>query len=253
MIVDSHFHVKGGDVYRRQCDSETILRLMDEAHIDRACVFAICLPSYDSNEMTRNVACSSDRLIPFAHIVVEEGMAARLELQRAVEQLHFRGLKLHCGEVRGSVTPELFLPFLEQATSYRLPIIFDCVNRPELALTCAKAVPQARLLIAHLGSPSDQFMVDRFIEVAYHHDNIWLETSYSHVPWKIADALRVLGPSKLIFGSDSGGDYYPPIIELAKVRAYVRNETELEQILGTNMQALLSEVRVGQLSLPHDP
>lgn len=247
MIIDAHVHIKGGDVFRREFDPDATVARMDEAGIDRSCVFSICLPSYDSNELTRRAVQGRSRLIPFAHVVAEEGIAAKMELERAVEQLGFRGLKLHCGEVRGEVTAELFLPYLEQAASYRLPIIFDCINRPHLAEACATTVPTATLIMAHLGSSNDEFMVDRFLDIAYRHDNVWLDTSYCHCPWKIADALRLLGASKLIFGSDGGGDYYPPMIELAKVRAYIRDATALEKILGGNIEKLLTEVRTSPL------
>jgi len=212
VIIDAHVHVKGGDVFRRELDPDATVARMDEAGIDYSCVFSICLPSYESNELTRRAVHGRDRLIPFAHVVVQEEIAATIELERAVERLGFRGLKLHCGEVRGEPTAEMFLPYLEQAAGYRLPIIFDCTNRPQLAQACAAAAPKATLIMAHLGSSDDQFMVDRFLDIAYHHDNVWLDTSYCSCPWKIADAYRLLGASKLIFGSDGGGDYYPPMI-----------------------------------------
>ena len=125
VIIDAHAHVKGGDAFHRELDPDATIARMDEAGIDRTCVFSICLPSYESNELTRAAVSGRDRLIPFAHVVPEEGIAATMELERAVERLGFRGLKLHCGEVRGEVTPDLFLPVLEQAAGYRLPMIFD--------------------------------------------------------------------------------------------------------------------------------
>lgn len=243
MIIDGHVHIKGGDVFRRELDPDRTLARMDEAHVDRSCVFSICLPSHESNELTRKAVLGRDRLIPFAHVVPEEGFAAQLELERAVERLGFCGLKLHVGEVRGEPVPELFLPVLEQCAHYRLPVLFDCINRPELAEACARAAPAALLILAHLGSSHDQFMVDRFIELAYRHENVWLDTSYCSCPWKIADAVRLLGATKLIFGSDGGGDYYPPIIELAKVRAYVQDSADLDLILGGNIEQQLADVR----------
>ena len=85
-------------------------------------------------------------------------------------------------------------------------------------------------------------MVGRFIDIAYRHENVWLDTSYSNCPWKVTDALRVLGPTKLIFGSDGSGDYYPAIIELTKVRAYIRDHDALSAILGDNIAAMLDDV-----------
>ena len=243
MIIDCHAHIKGGDVFRRELDPDLTLAHMVEAGIDQTCVFSICLPSYESNELTRRAVAGRDRLIPFAHVVPEEGIGATIELRRAVEELHFRGLKLHCGEVRGEVAPATFIPVLEQAAAYRLPVVFDCINRPELATACAAAVADAILILPHLGSSHDQFMNDAFIDIAYRHDNVWLDTSFVGNPWKIRDAWRVLGGSKLIFGSDGGADYYPAIIELTKVRAYIKDAASLDRILGGNIKAMLDGVR----------
>lgn len=243
MVIDGHVHVKGGDVFRRELDPDRTLARMDEAGVDRSCVFSVCLPSYDSNELTRRAVAGRDRLIAYAHVVPEEGLIAQRELERAVEQHGFRGLKLHAGELRGEASLALFRPVLEQCADYRLPVLFDCVNRPDLAEDCVTAVPGASFVMAHLGSSHDQFMVDRFIEMALRHDNVWLDTSYSNCPWKIGDALRSLGPNKLIFGSDGGGDYYPPMIELAKVKAYVRESPALDRVLGGNLSELLDTVR----------
>jgi len=52
-IIDSHVHVKGGDLYRRELDPEETIRGMDQAGIDQSCIFSICLPSRESNELTR--------------------------------------------------------------------------------------------------------------------------------------------------------------------------------------------------------
>lgn len=243
MIIDAHSHLKHGDAFFREVPAAEIIAGMDEAGIDRACVFVVRLPAYLSSEHTRKAVAACDRLIPFAHLLVEEGVAAHQELDRAIGVLGFKGLKLHCGEVRGEVTPELFIPFLEQAAGYQLPIIFDAVNRPEFTEACARAVPEARLIVAHLGSGNDQFMNDRFIDLAYRNGNVWLDLSYCNSPWKIADAFRVLGPDKLIWGSDGGGSYYPPIIELTKTRAYIRDEEALKRILGGNIARLLAEVK----------
>jgi predicted TIM-barrel fold metal-dependent hydrolase len=82
-------------------------------------------------------------------------------------------------------------------------------------------------------------MVDRFISLCRRHHNVWLDTSYSHVPWKIRDAVRYCGAEKVIFGSDGGAGYYPASLELAKINAYDFTPEERRLILGENIRALL--------------
>ena len=240
MIIDSHVHLKGGDYFRREFDPDATLRMLDQAGIDRACVFSICLPSWESNELTRRaVKVRADRLIPYAHVLPEEGDLAQIEFRRAVEDWGFRGLKLHVGEIRGEVTDELIVPFLEQAAELGVPVLLDCINRPELAECWVQAVPAANIILAHLGSNTDPFMNDRFISICRRYSNVWLDTSYSLVPWKIRDAVRYCGAEKVIFGSDGGADYYPASIELAKIDAYDFSPAERDLILGQNIAGLL--------------
>ena len=42
MIIDCHMHLKGGDIERTEFTPADIVKVMDEAGIDRAIVFAIC-------------------------------------------------------------------------------------------------------------------------------------------------------------------------------------------------------------------
>lgn len=242
MIVDSHVHIKGGDYFRRQFDPDDTVRMLDAAGIDRACVFSMCLPSRESNELTlRAVRGREDRLIPYAHVLPEEGELAHQELRRAVEEWGFRGLKLHMGETRGEVCDELFVPFLEHAARLGIPVLLDCINQPDWALRWVEQVPQARIIIAHLGSPLDPFMVDRFIAICQSHENVWLDTSYSHCPWKIRDAVTYCGAHKVVFGSDGGAGFYPSSMELAKIHAYEFSEDDKKLILGGNILGLLGD------------
>jgi len=240
MIIDSHVHIKGGDYFRREFDPDDTVRMLDEAGIDRACVFSICLPSWESNELTRKASVGrEDRLIPYAHVLPEEGNLAVDELKRVVLEWGFKGLKLHVGEARGEASDEQFLPIIEETAELGIPILLDCIDKPELLRRWAEAAPEAKIIAAHMGSCLDPFMVDKFIAICRSLPNVWLDTSYSMVPWKIRDAVRCCGAEKIVFGSDGGAGYYPASIELAKVKAYGFNERELELILGGNIRGLL--------------
>jgi len=240
MIIDSHVHIKGGDFFRHQFDPDETVKMLDAAGIDKACVFSICLPSWESNELTRRaVTGREDRLIPYAHVFPLEGDVAVESLRVAIEEWGFRGLKLHIGEVPGEVSAETFLPFVKQAGELNVPVLLDCIDRPDVLKGCAEGAPSAKIISAHLGSMTDQFMVDQFLGICRTYDNVWLDTSYSSVPWKIRDAVRYCGASKIIFGSDGCAGYYPASIEVAKLRAYISCERDLELIMHENIRALV--------------
>lgn len=240
MIIDSHVHIKGGDYFRRQFDPDATVQMLDDACIDKACVFSISLPSWEANELTRNaVQGREDRLIPYAHVLPEEGDIAHEEFRRVVEERGFKGLKLHVGLVRGEPNADLFIPFLEQAAQMDVPVLLDCIHKPEMLQSLADSVPQAKIIAAHMGSFNDPFMVDKFINICGRKENVWLDTAYSSIPWKIRDAVHFCGANKVIFGSDGGAGYYPASIELAKVKAYNFTPEQLELILGGNIRTLI--------------
>ena len=100
-----------------------------------------------------------------------------------------------------------------------------------------EAFPSGRFLIAHLGSPNNERIADKFLALAARSSNVWLDISYSHCYWKIADAYRVLGADKLVWGSD--GPLIHPKVEIEKVRILNLPTEEEAKILGGNLLRLI--------------
>lgn len=237
MIIDCHVHAKGGDTYRREFPPEMILRTMDEAGVDKSVVFSICLPGRESNNLTaRCCKAAPDRLIPFAHVWPEEGRQALIEIDRAVEQLGCRGLKLHVGEMPDASADPL-KPVCEKATQVGLPVLIDVATRLDIATELVESVPGMKLIIAHLGAPNSEALVERFIALAWEHPNIWRDSSYSSCPWKIADAIERLGPDRVVFGSD--GPIIHPAIELMKIRVCNLSQEDFEKVTWRNIESLM--------------
>jgi len=240
MIIDAHVHIKGGDIYRREFPPELIIKRMNEAGIDRSVVFSICLPSKESNELTfKAVSRFPDKLIGFAHVLPQEGDVAVLELERAIMELGFKGLKLHAGEFAQECgfTVKLLEPVLERAVKLKIPVLLDPISKFEPILEMVNAFPELKLIIAHLGSHNNEVVVSKFIGLASKHENLYLDTSWSDIPWKIKEAVEYAGADKLIFGSD--GPLYHPLVELTKIKVLKLSKEEEEMILGKNLLRLL--------------
>src|SRR5207302_4780209 len=62
------------------------------------------------------------------------------------------------------------------------------------------------------------------IAVAQAHPNVYLETSAMPYPQRIRDAVRAIGPERVLFGSDGPG--CQPALEVDKVRRAGRSEDE---------------------------
>ncbi|MGQ9732816.1 MAG: amidohydrolase family protein [Candidatus Zipacnadales bacterium] len=245
MIIDCHVHCKGGDLYRREFSAVEILRTMDEAGVDRSVVFPICLPSVESQLLTQGV-CAEDpaRLIPFAHVLPEEGALASVELGRAIGELGFRGLKLHLGELTpGAETPaviDLLSPLTTRCADLGVPCLIDVGGRFDVAVGLAEASPDCNLIIAHLGCSQGELTIDRFIGLAATTHNVFLDTSYNHNSWKIGEAIRRAGAHKIIWGSD--GPLIHPAVELKKLEVLGLSEEEWTAVTSANILRLLGHL-----------
>ncbi len=236
-IVDFHCHVKGGDVYRREFLAEEIVAAADECGIVKTVVFSMSLPSRESNELTRREAAKfPDRLIPFAHALPQEGILAIKEVQRCFHELGWRGLKLHAGEM-DERRPQPIIPLLQVCVEYDRPCLIDVASDLALADALADAVPDCKLVIAHLGAPRDERLVDRFIALALEHPNVYFDLSYCFVPWKMQEAIEALGAERFLFGSD--GMLYHPKMELAKIACLDLTTEQVRAILYDNAARLL--------------
>lgn len=241
MIIDAHVHIKGGDVYRREFPPELIVKQMDEAGIDKSIVFSICLPSRESNDLTlKAVNKFPHRLIGFAHVLPQEGGIAVIELERAVKELGFKGLKLHAGEFTQEYgfTAKLLEPVLEKAVKLGIPVLLDPIGKFDPIVEIVNMFSELKLIVAHMGSHNNEIIVSKFIGLARKCENLYLETSWSDIPWKIKEAVEYAGADKLIFGSD--GPLYHPLVELTKIRILKLPKEEEEKILGKNILRLLA-------------
>ncbi len=245
MIIDCHVHCKGGDLYRREFTADDILRAMDEAEIERSIVFAICLPSLESQAMTERVcAVAPERLTPFAHVLPDEGPLALMELERAVSELGFRGLKLHLGELPAGLSAKEIVesvePLISKCADLHVPCLIDAKGMPDVIDELAEASPNCDLIVPHLGCSQGETLIDRFIGLAATRHNVLLDTSYVHEPWKIGDAIRRAGPTKVIFGSD--GPLMHPAIEMRKLEVLDLAPEAWQAVTERNIQTLLGEI-----------
>jgi len=237
MIIDCHVHIKGGDLFKREFPPEFIVEMMNDSGVDKSVIFSMALPSYESNELTRRAyERFPDRFIPFGHVLPEEGELALREIDRVAKELKWRGLKLHFGEVR-ELTEKRVAPVFEAAFRNRLPCLVDAAGNVGVMESLTARFSDGIFIIAHLGSPNSEALAQRFIELALRRENVFLDTSYSHCYWKLADAYRVLGARKLIWGSDA--PLMHPRVELEKIRILKLPDADEERILSGNIREIL--------------
>jgi predicted TIM-barrel fold metal-dependent hydrolase len=241
-VIDCHTHTGTGtalmDPWTTIADPEEILRRNKEAGIDRACIFPISHDTFEeaNGEIAQIVKRYPGRFIGYAkHDPVNEKSRIRAMLLRECREMGLRGLKLHV-----KPTPEV----LDTVAELGIPIIWH-PGRVAMFEEVAKAYPTVDLILAHLGSDLSNNWKEHVagIEMARNHPNVYLDTGAVVLSRYIEQAVKELGPEKIIFGSDE-----PEVdcrLEIFKVRVLKLPKEQEEMILGGNILRLLSKYKGG--------
>jgi hypothetical protein len=235
MIIDSHTHADETPGLGWIDPPEAMLRLMDEAGIDRAVIMTY-VDARDEGPLRYihdAVLRHPDRLLGYARLDPGSPRAASL-LSWAVRDLGFRGLKLHPVSTLGHPADAATAELIRGAASLGVPTLFHCGDEPfttPLELEhAAAAVPKAAIILGHMGG---YFHVRDAIEVARRRPNVYLETSVMPRPALIRAALDALGPERVLFASDGPG--CDPRLEVHKVSRAGLSDPERELLLAANI------------------
>lgn len=243
-VIDCHVHAGHApalaDPWTAIADPIEILRRMDEAGVDQACIFPISHQTYESanQEIVEICRRHPGRFIGFAkHDSNTEKGRIREMMLRECRDLGLRGLKMHAP----GPTPEV----LDVVQELGIPILYHPA-RVEAFEKIAPAYPGVDLIMAHLGS--DMTMDYReclaAIELAKKYPNVYLDTSTVVITRFLERAVAELPPEKLIYGTDE-----PEVdtrLEIFKIRVLKLPKRTEELILGGNMQRLLSKYKGGR-------
>lgn len=262
MIIDAHCHIHGDEVlsdYGRQMMTQmaahgfpgmqnmtrdgtmidTLIHDMDNANVDKTVILAqdvdvwfqrVGENFYGSFTLYNDyigqlVKEYPDRFIGFAGIDPQRGRTAITELERCVNQLGLKGVKLYPHEFYPD-DPK-FYPFYERVQQLGVPILchtgsapagtYMKYSRPAYMNTIATDFPKITIICAHLGWP----WVNEAIGAATFTPNIYLDISYwgNWYASSPIDFIRTLGQAKLrcgiekiVFGSD--WPLFPQILSL---------------------------------------
>ncbi len=241
-IIDAHVHLKHGDEEKTEYSAETIIKIMDEAGVDRSVVFAMSTTTRRSIEMASEAADRfGDRLIPFVYALPSYERPVLGEIEEAIGNLGFRGIKIHMGEC----TLEKYVsgPVLRLAAEYDVPCLIDFIGKYGILRKIADEFPETKIIVAHFGKYlcRDERLIDEFIRIAEGHGNIFLDTSGVIIPRKIREAVDRLGSDRIIFGTDGptpdGARFV--LAEIDKIRSLNLNPKDEGAILGGTAARLL--------------
>lgn len=202
MIIDSHVHLKHGNVERTEYTGEQIVDYMDAAGVDRSVVFAMSTTTRRSIEMAlAAIERYPDRLIPYVYALPGYERPVLDDLADALEG-RFLGIKIHAGECR--LHPYIADPVFALAGDVGAPVLADLLGDLQTARRLAIDFPRTKLIVAHFGRYlcTDASLIDGFISLAEEHDNVWLDASGVVLDWTIEQAVSRIGAERVLFGTD---------------------------------------------------
>lgn len=241
MIIDFHTHVDEAVAFGWIDPPEKLVPLLDEAGIDQA----VCMTYVDLGAdmqpleyLADAISRFPDRLIGFLRVNPNERTTAAAAVRRSVEEFGFRGVKLHPTTTLAHPADDATVSLMRLCGELGLPVLFHCGDDPyttpqAIALGAAQA-PETSVVMGHMGG---YFHADDAIAMADRYPNLILETSAIPYPAKIAEGVRRVGASRVVFGSDGPG--CNPALEVEKVRGLGLAPDDESMVLGGTAQRLM--------------
>ncbi len=177
------------------------------------------LPSLPNDYVAGIVDKHPDRFIGFASVDPHKGKAALKELERAVEDLHLKGLKMHPTAQAFYPNSRSYYPLWEKAVELDIPVIFHTgmaawgagmpggggmklkYSNPMFLDDVAADFPDLRILAAHPSWP----WLEEGLAVALHKPNIFMDLSGwspKYLPSLLVQYADTRLSDKCMFGSD---------------------------------------------------
>ena len=242
------------------------LAAMNEAGIEKA----VLLGWYWENEVSCRwhneviaewLSSAPDRLIGFAALYPNESPENVISQLEYAEQLGLRGIgELHSGVQQFTSTSRGWQTAAEWCVEHNWPVNFhvtesaghshpgSCPTPLNDFVRIAEMYPRLKMILAHWGGGLAFFEQNPRLRKAL--KNVYYDTAASpllYEPSIFRNVINIVGPNKVLFGSDYPLRVYPKHQKQPDFLRYinsVRNDTdmtdtELEAVLGRNLQELL--------------
>jgi hypothetical protein len=249
MFIDADCHLSA----RRtgiEIGAGELLRRLDEVGVEKA----VCWPmvSYtrdiaaDNKAIYEGMRAHPERIIGFCGVNPLLGMAeAKDELRRCMEVYGVKGTKLNGARDAYYIDdPILSLPLIEIIASAGLVLAFHCGandferTHPFRIAKISALHPDLRIMVVHMGGAGSPSLHDAVIEFAAQHPTWYLVDSEADYR-RVHKALKVLGPERICYGSDT--PFCPTRYEwgIRQVVYQELNATDRAKVFGGNAARLL--------------
>jgi predicted TIM-barrel fold metal-dependent hydrolase len=278
LVIDFHLHITRADEYNEWfldwmrkvhgergldhlrnalASPEALLQYMDGEGIDYAVALAemnIMVTGVSTNDRVANFCRGKERLIPFANINPYVTFDQVAELERCVNRLGIKGLKLYPTYQHFYPNDKKLFPLYGKAQELGIPVMIHTGSSvfpgslmkygdPLFLDEIAVFFPALKIIQSHAGRG---FWYDRAFFLAGLHEHVYMDIT-GLPPQNLLKYFPDLerNADKIIFGSD-----WPGILDIKKnVRAILElhiSESTKAKILGKNAATLLGIEQTGR-------
>lgn len=236
MKIDAHTHIGSfGGFFNVHVSEQEFIALMDEYEVEKAVCCA--LPNQQVRDLVKK---HPGRVIGAVWLNPHDGKKALEELNRAVQEWGFRGIKLHPLIHAYLPNDPVVYPIMEEARKLRVPVFIHS-GHPPFSLPwsigeLAENFPEVRIVMVHMGHGHGVY-IQAAIDTARRWGNLYLETSGMPMHTKIKEAYQVVGESRVLYGSDI--PFHHPSVEIQKVKVSGLTTAEQQRVFYDNIVALL--------------
>lgn len=207
-------------VLEKGMGTDEIVAMMDRGGIEKMFLCAWCRPGswiYTNDEIADMVRAYPDRFVGVATVDLEKPVRAVQELDRAINELRFKALRIIPWLWNRPPNDKLYYPLYVKCIELNVPLCTQVghtgplmpseVGRPipyldEVALT----FPELRIVAGHIGYP----WTDEMIALAWKHENVYIDASAwlpRYYPFQLQQYMQTYGKHKVMFGSN-----FPPLL-----------------------------------------
>jgi len=238
MIIDADVHISPYHTNDGDISIDELLRRMDRAKVDMAVTWL--RPPYmrEVAESNRYVFSAMrehpDRIIGFGWVDPHLGKDEMLdEIKRCHEEYGMYGIKMNGAQNEYYIDSDFAAPLVEAIALTNLPLAFHTgvdayeATHPFRLGKIAKAYPNSRIIMIHIGGVAFHDLSNAAIEVMQECPNVLgVGSAIRHI--NVLKVLKKVGADRVAFGSDTPFNLMH--VEVAAYYAMMEDEFSREEI-----------------------
>ena len=260
VVIDFHVHAQKIETVltgkSEFVDKEIVLKSMDEAGIDYSVLIVIAKKgeldeTRKMNDRLSAICQEENRFIGFGSVNPLDGEVVLEEMDRCAKDLKLKGFKFHPFAQNFDVGEPRVIDIFKKAAALDVPVLIDSCDARDATqntkfFNIALACPETKICFAHVGMHRfmDYFIFGFLKGVPIYKMDVYFDLTSSCSIFKgspFQEQFRwiteILGPDRLLFGSDFPGNSQKNSIE--DIRGFGYSDDWLPKILGDNAAKLL--------------